>query len=115
MDDNLTNAINQLQNMLSSDEGKKNIENMLGSLGSVSAPQNGSDTGIQNLSGLLNPDNISKVKNIMDTFQRHDDPRSQLLLSLKPYLSPIRSSKIDTAVMLLSLGKIPSIVKLMRG
>ena len=115
MDDNLTNAINQLQNILSSDEGKKNIESMISSLGGISSPETGTGTGSQNLSGLLNPDNISKVKNIMDTFQRHDDPRSQLLLSLKPYLSPLRSSRIDTAVMLLSLGKIPAIVKIMRG
>lgn len=112
--DDISNAISQLQNMLSSDDGKKNLENMIGSLGGVGP----SDAGVPDFgqsSGMMNPDNIAKMRTVMDTLQRHDDPRSQLLLALKPYLSASRSAKIDTAIMLLSLGKIPSIMKTFRG
>lgn len=109
MDDNLSNAISQLQNMLSSDEGKKGIEDMIGSLGmsgnSTPAPQD----------PIFNPENMIKMKSIMDSFQRRDDPRSQLLLALKPYLSHARSARLDTAIRLLSLGKLPDIMKAFRG
>ena len=109
MEDNLSNAISQLQNMLSSDEGKKNIEDMIGSLGmsggSSPAPAD----------PVFNPENMLKMKSIMESFQRRDDPRSQLLLALKPYLSNSRSARLDTAIRLLSLGKLPDIMKTFRG
>lgn len=109
MEDNLTNAINQLQNMLSSEEGKKDIENMLGSLGigegSVSTEQD----------PVFNAENMLKMKSIMDTFQNRDDPRSQLLLALKPYLSNARSARLETAIRLLSIGKLPGILKTFKG
>lgn len=112
--DDISNAISQLQNMLSSEDGKKNIENMLGSfgMGSNNTPVQESDFGVPS-SNMLNPDSFAMMRNVMETLQRHDDPRSQLLLALKPYLSSSRSAKIDKAIMLLSLGKIPSIMKFM--
>ena len=115
MEDNIGNAISQLQNMLSSEDGKKNIENMLGSFGmggSNTSPINENNFGMPS-SNMLNPDNFAVMRNVMEALQRQDDPRSQLLLALKPYLSASRSAKIDKAIMLLSLGKIPSILKFM--
>ena len=108
MDDSLSNAISQLQNMLSSDEGKKNIEDMIGSLGISADSQPSQDP-------VFNPENMIKMKNIMDSFGRRDDPRSQLLLALKPYLSSARSARLDTAIRLLSFGKLPDIMKAFRG
>lgn len=116
MDDNISSAISQLQNMLSSEDGKKNIENMLGSFGvggNTSSAQDGNFGG--SASNMLTPDNFAMMRNVMESLQRNDDPRSQLLLALKPYLSSSRSAKIDKAIMLLSLGKIPSIMKYMQG
>lgn len=109
MDDSLSNAINQLQNMLSTDEGKKDIENIIGSLGmSENSPSSTDDP-------VFNPENMLKMKNIFDSFQRRDDPRSRLLLALKPYLSSSRSARLDTAIKLLSLGKLPDIMKALQG
>lgn len=109
MDDNLGSAIDKLQSMLSSDSGKKDLENMIGSLGGL-----GGGTGSGMGSGL-NMDAMMKMKDVMEQLQRRDDPRSQLLLALKPYLSRSRSSKLDTAIQFLSLGKLPTIMKNMRG
>lgn len=111
MNDNLTNAISQLQTMLSSEDGKKELENMISSFGGAASAGDSSPLG----GGALNTDSIMKMRDAMETFRRHDDPRSQLLLALKPYLSAARGARIDTAIMLLSLGKIPSIMKIMRG
>lgn len=112
MDDNLTNAINKLQSMLSSEDGKKELENMINSFGI-------GDSGGTNTSpldgGAFNTESIAKMKNALDTFRNRDDPRSRLLLALKPYLSSSRGARIDTAITLLSLGKIPSIMKIIRG
>lgn len=109
MDDSLSSAISQLQNMLSTDEGKKNIEDMLGSLGMGESSSPVSDNN------FLNPENMLKIKGIMDSFNRRDDPRSQLLLALKPYLSSTRSARLDTAIRLLSLGKLPNILNTFKG
>lgn len=109
MEDNLTNAISRLQDMLATDEGKKGIEDMIGSLGlSGDSPSSPEDP-------VFNPENLIKMKSIMDSFQRRDDPRSQLLLALKPYLSTARSARLETAIRLLSLGKLPDIMKTFRG
>ncbi len=110
--DDLSNAISQLQNMLSSDEGKKVLEDMIGSLGAYSTESSPAPSTPNN---LFSPDNMIKMRSIMDSFQNHDDPRSQLLLALKPYLSSSRGARLDTAIMLLSLGKIPGIMKSFRG
>lgn len=110
--DDLSNAISQLQNMLSSEEGKKGLENMIGSFG-VSSTESSPTPSTQ--TNLFSPDNMMKMRSIVDSFQNHDDPRSQLLLALKPYLSSSRGARLDTAIMLLSLGKIPGIMKSFRG
>lgn len=110
MDDNLSNAINQLQTMLSSDEGKKDLENMIGSLGLTE-----NNAPAQQPDPVFNPENMLKMKSVMDSFQRRDDPRSQLLMALKPYLSSARSARIDTAIRLLSLGKLPELMKVFHG
>ena len=132
MDDSISNAISQLQNMLSSEDGKKSIENMIGSFG-ASPSDTGATSDFGLGQGLMNPDSfammrmtindgnttpsvaITAPKKPCSSIPTHDDPRSQLLLALKPYLSASRGARIDTAIMLLSLGKIPSIMKTMRG
>jgi len=110
--DDLSNAISQLQNMLSSEEGKKGLEDMIGSLGGQPQENTYAQSPRNN---LLTPDNMMKMRSIMESFQNHDDPRSQLLLALKPYLSSSRSARLDNAMMLLNLGKLPGIMKTFRG
>ncbi len=109
MDESLSSAINQLQNMLSTEEGKKGIEDMIGSLGLSDSTTSAAPTD-----PVFNPENMLKMKSIMDSFTRRDDPRSQLLIALKPYLSSARSARLETAIRLLSLGKLPNIMKTLR-
>lgn len=118
MDGNLNDAVSKLQNMLSSEDGKKELENMIsafGGAGGASSAGMGSSNGMGGIGGMLGADSIMKMQTAMEALQRHDDPRSQLLLALKPYLSSARGARIDTAITLLSLGKIPSIMKMIRG
>ena len=49
---------------------------------------------------------ILKMKNIMDKMNSKNNPRSNLLLSLKPYLKESRRSKIDQYIQLLNMGNV---------
>lgn len=50
---------------------------------------------------------ILKMKQVMEKMnQKKDDPRSNLLLSLKPYLKPSRKQKVDQYIQLLNMGSI---------
>ncbi len=54
--------------------------------------------------GNIDMGTIMKMKNIMDKLNRKkNDPRSNLLLSLKPYLKPSRKEKVDQYVQLFAM------------
>lgn len=49
---------------------------------------------------------IIKLKNMMDKMNSKDDPRSKLLISLKPYLKESRKSKVDQYIQFLNMSKV---------
>ena len=50
---------------------------------------------------------LLKMKMIMDKMKPNkSDPRSQLLLSLKPYLKETRKSKVDQYIQLFNMSKV---------
>ena len=50
---------------------------------------------------------IFKVKQVMEKMNNNkNDPRSNLLLSLKPYLKPSRKQKVDQYIQLFNMGSI---------
>ena len=55
-------------------------------------------------------DTILKIKNIMETLNKKDDPRSNLLYSLKPYLRDSKKDKLDQYVNLLNVSKIAELM-----
>ena len=54
---------------------------------------------------------ILKMKSIIEAINTKDDPRANLLYSLKPYLRESRKSKLDQYVNLLNMTKIAEIMK----
>ena len=46
-----------------------------------------------------------KMKTIIDKMNVKDDPRSNLLLSLKPYLKESRREKLDQYLQLMNISK----------
>ena len=66
----------------------------------------------------FNPDmeTIGKIMRIMEKLNRRpDDPRYNLLLSLKPMLSEKRQEKIDDALKILSVLSLLPLIDEMRG
>lgn len=56
---------------------------------------------------------IMQIRDIMSKLaNNHDDPRVQLLMSLKPYMRDGRKQSIDNAVRILSLTKLSSVLKM---
>ena len=58
---------------------------------------------------------IMKMKTIIDKMNTKDDPRSNLLQSLKPYLKDSRRSKIDQYIQLMNMSKVMDVFPFMGG
>ena len=91
-----------LNNILSqvSPEMMSNLGNMLNS--NNQSNQNNSQSGNFN----LDMNTIMKMKSIMENMNNKNDPRSNLLYSLKPYLRESKKDKLDQYVNLLNVSKI---------
>lgn len=83
----------------------KMFMNSSGSNQSDQSYDSSKDAGQSNPSIDINT--ILKMKSIMEKMQTSkNDPRSNLLLSLKPYLKESRKSKVEQYVQLLNMTKI---------
>ena len=58
---------------------------------------------------------ILKIKSIMETLNKKDDPRSKLLYSLKPYLRETKQKKLDQYVNLLKITEVSNLFKNEKG
>ena len=100
---------NDLNNMLSqiSPEMLNNFSNMLNS-----STQNSNNHDSNNSTSNLNFDmnTIMKMKSIMENMNNKNDPRANLLYSLKPYLRDSKKDKLDQYVNLLNVSKIAELM-----
>lgn len=65
--------------------------------------------------GNIDFDTIMKMKSIIDKMNTHDDPRSNLLESLKPYLKESRKSKVDQYIQLMNISRVMDVFPFMGG
>lgn len=56
-------------------------------------------------------DTIIKIKSLMEKLNNKNDPRSNLLYSLKPYLRETRKKKLDQYVNLLKITEVTNLFK----
>lgn len=115
---NSNSASDMLMGLLGDDAGEK-IKALFGS-GQNSSPDSPTETesmnAIQNMEsnnagGSNNADYINHIRGLVNELSRPNDPRAQLLLSLKPYMSDNRKRSIDNAVKLLNISKISGMFK----
>ena len=101
-----TNSAPDLNNILSqvSPEMLNNLGSMLNS--NNQSNQNSSQNGNFN----LDMNTIMKMKSIMENMNNKNDPRANLLYSLKPYLKKKKKEKLDQYVNLLNVSKIADIM-----
>ena len=66
--------------------------------------------------GSIDMGTMLRIKQIIDNMNKQkDNPRSNLLLSLKPYLKPSRKQKIDQYIQLFNMSDIIENMKPMGG
>lgn len=102
---------NDLNNILSqvSPEMLNNLGNMLNSNSQISSQEN-TQANSQSNNFNLDINTIMKMKSIMENMNNKDDPRANLLYSLKPYLRESKKDKLDQYVNLLNVSKIAELM-----
>lgn len=74
-----------------------------------------SNTNSENFTSSIDIETIMKMKTIMEALNKNNDPRSNLLYSLKPYLRESRQKKIDQYVNLFKITSITNLFKNEKG
>ena len=130
MSNNMNDLFTNVKKMVDSGNIPDDIKQMMNNM------QNNSNSGldlnnilsqvspemINNLGNMLNSNTesngnfnldmntIMKMKSIMDNMNSKNDPRANLLYSLKPYLRDSKKDKLDQYVNLLNVSKIADIM-----
>ena len=98
---NISEAISQI-----SPEMIQNFQNMLNS-NSSNSNQNNKETNTSNNLDLskIDMNTMMKITSMLNNMNNKDDPRTNLIYSLKPYLRDSKKEKIDQYANLLNITK----------
>lgn len=118
--DNIKSIMNNLASSNSNSSTNSNEKSSSGSFDSFNNNSNGQDTqeNANTTSDMPNIDfaTMLKMKSIIDSMnQQQNDPRANLLRSLKPYLKPSRKEKVDQYIKLFSMGKVFEVLNPLGG
>jgi len=95
-----------LSEMLGNSSSSDNIKNIMSNFNSNNANNNENTSPNFDFSNI-DMATIMKIKNIMNKMNsKKDDPRSNLLLSLKPYLKPSRKEKLDQYIQFMNITSV---------
>lgn len=104
-DNDMNNIMNQINSMLKNNEFPDDLKNILNNFKNSSS-NNSSNESNNSSDPEIDINTILKMKQVMDSINSNkDDPRANLLMSLKPYLKESRQKKVDQYVKLFGLGK----------
>ena len=121
---NTNNLKNQNSEMKNGDNNSENSNNfnvtpeMINNISTILNSASNNNRNNENHSSNNSQNNfnidintILKMKSIIDAMNTKDDPRANLLYSLKPYMRQSRQEKLDQYVNLLNMTKIADIMK----
>ena len=105
----ITNLANTLKNSQFKDTISKtlNVEN--------NSPNQSISNQDTEINSSLDIDTILKIKSIIESLNKKDDTRANLLYSLKPYLRESRQKKVDQYVNLFKISGITKLLKKEKG
>lgn len=106
-EEELSDVIKKISNMINSnnEEGSDNSNNSE-TTNDYSAYNSSVTSDAQNSSFNIDFETLLKIKNVMDKMNsKKGSARSNLLLSLKPYLNDRRKDKMDQYIKLLNMGE----------
>lgn len=78
---------------------------------------NSNNNSTNNIFGDIDINTILKIQKIMNSMNndKQNDSRTNLLMSLKPYLKETRKSKVDQYIQLMKMGKVFEIMNPLGG
>lgn len=102
---------NNFSNMMNNNSNKssENASQGNSSTNNVSSSNNSTSNGFD--FSKIDMNTMLKMKSIMEKMSSNNDPRANLLYSLKPYLRNERKDKIDQYANLLNMTKIAELLK----
>ena len=109
--DMVNNLLNMFNNASNNNENSNSSNEHTSQSSDTSS--NNQDSSF-NSSGI-NFETIMRMKSIIDKMNIKDDPRSNLLQSLKPYLKDSRKSKVDQYLQLMNMSKVMEMFSSMGG
>ena len=126
MNEDMSDMIKNLSNMLNSKDMPDDIKNIINNFSSnnknsnaediSSANKHSSNTSSSESNSDIDIGMILKMKKIMDSMKNNkDDPRANLLLSLKPYLKNSRQEKVDQYIKLFNMSKVFEVINPLGG
>lgn len=113
MINNLFNMFNNSSN--NNDENNKDYSDNYNTQNSNPSSDSSNNYSNQFGNGGIDFETIMKMKSIIDKMNTKDDPRSNLLQSLKPYLKDSRKSKVDQYIQLMNMSKVMDVFPFMGG
>ena len=105
----LENGLNQINQILGPEEKKKIIQALNNNNNTKQNEDKKQETS------NIDMETILKIKSIMENLNKKDDPRANLLYSLKPYLRESRQKKVDQYVNIFKIAQITNLFKNEKG
>ncbi len=118
MNDDMSNLMEQINNMMKNNQIPDDIKNIINSMSQNSSNSGNTDSKNKDTSSSENtfsdssmPEfdmaTIMKLKRVMESMKSSsNDPRANLLKSLKPYLKESRKEKVDQYIQIFGMGKV---------
>ena len=108
MNDDMVNIFKNFINNMNSTNTEINYESTDNtSNGQTENIDSNNETETNNIFGNIDLNTIMKMQQIMSSLNNSgNDSRTNLLLSLKPYLKESRKNKVDQYIQLMKMGKI---------
>ena len=106
----MSDMINNISKMINDGNIPDDIKNIVNNLKSDSSTDN-TNTSSNSSAPNIDFDTILKMKSIFEKMNSSEDPRANLLRSLKPYLKESRKSKVDQYIQLFNMTKVMDIFK----
>lgn len=108
MDENdMSDMIKNISKMINEGNIPDEVKNIVNNLKS----DNSSSVNDCNTSPNIDIETMLKMKSIFEKMNSTEDPRANLLRSLKPYLKDSRKSKVDQYIQLFNMSKVMDILK----
>ncbi len=133
MSDDMSEMIQKMSEMLKNNEIPDNVKSIMNNLANQSNSNSSSkcsnetsdssniNSSTENSNSSFDMPNIDletmmKMKSVIDSMNKQqNDPRANLLRSLKPYLKPSRKEKVDQYIKLFSMGKVFEVINPLGG